>query len=132
MRKIIVLFLLSTTLILVWCSSQTNINTDTQSASDSQIQQREPVFVNIKYRSDPVDVAWFEYLNTSSSSLVRWAWYDSDEQYMIINLNGTNYHYCEFPSWIRDDFKDTSSFGTYYTRFIKWNYDCRINYLPSY
>jgi len=134
MKKIILLSLLSASLILVWCWSQpeTNETTNIESTSHSQATQKETEFISIKYRFDLVDVAWFEYLNTSSSSLVRWSWYDSDEQYMIINLNGVNYHYCEFPSWVRDDFKYASSFGTYYNRFIKWNYDCRINYLPSY
>ena len=140
MKKLLILSLLFSVFVISWCAStsttsQTTTSTTTQTntqPSSSETQQREPVFVNIKYRNDRVDVSWFEYANTAGSSFIRGAWYDRGEQYMVINLNGTNYHYCEFPSYVWNEFKWASSFGSHYNNFIKWNYDCRINYLPSY
>jgi len=89
-------------------------------------------YVDVRYRNDPVDVASFEYLNTSRSSWVRGAWYDADNQYMIINLQGTNYHYCGMPSSAWRSFKSASSFGSHYNAFIKSNYDCQYNHPPDY
>lgn len=91
-------------------------------------------YVSIKYRSDKVDIenTRFEYLNTSSSSLVNGAWYDDSNNYMVINLNGTYYHYCGLPINIWKDFGSASSFGTYYNSNIKGNYDCRYNPVPVY
>lgn len=89
-------------------------------------------YVDVKYRNDPVDVSNFEYLNTSRSSWVRGAWYDAANQYMIINLQGTNYHYCDMPSSAWRSFKSTSSSGNHYNAYIKSSYDCQYNYLSHY
>ena len=91
-------------------------------------------YINIKYRNDAVDIgnSRFEYLNTSGSSFIRGAWYDDDNQYMVINLRGTYYHYCGLPKATWSSFKTVSSFGSYYNDNIYENYDCRVNYLPSY
>lgn len=93
-----------------------------------------PHYVNIKYRTDRVDVnnGSFQHFNTTRSSLVEDAWYDPGNNYMIIDLNGTNYHYCGMPVQVWNNFKEASSLGTYYNASIKGNYDCRINRVPSY
>ena len=70
--KVFNLIRISTIIILSW------IWVSTANASN---------YVYIKYRADPVDVSGFKYLNTQSSSLVRGAWYDQDNNYMIIRLN---------------------------------------------
>lgn len=92
------------------------------------------VLVRVAYRSDPVDIAdpAFEYLDTSGSSLVRGAWYDADTGYMVINLNGTYYHYCGMPisAWIA--FQGASSFGSHYNSSIQGRYDCRVGVVPDY
>lgn len=93
-----------------------------------------PSYVVVKYKNTPVDInhqRW-DKLNTSKSSFVNGAWYDSQNKYMIINLSGTNYHYCGLPSSIWSSFKLASSFGTYYNSNIKGKYDCRVNPIPSY
>jgi len=96
--------------------------------------QYAPNYVYVKYRDGLVDIAnpRFEYLDTSKSSWVRGAWYDDDNQYMIINLSGTNYHYCGIPASIWNSFKLTDSFGSFYNSHIKGRYDCRIYPVPQY
>lgn len=89
-------------------------------------------YVSVKYRSDPVDISSFEHLDTSKSSWVRGAWYDSGNKYMIINLSGTNYHYCSMPNSVWRNFKSASSFGSHYNGYIKGNYDCRVYPIPEY
>ena len=74
----------------------------------------------------------FEYLNTSKSSFVRGAWYDEENDYMVINLSGTYYHYCSFPQLTWNSFSSASSFGSFYSSSIKGNYDCRIYPVPQY
>lgn len=88
----------------------------------------------IKYRSSPVDVdkPYFEKLDTSKSSLVRGAWYDAENEYMIINLGGTNYHYCGLDEETWKTFTASASFGTAYNAYIKGRFDCRINPVPVY
>jgi hypothetical protein len=90
--------------------------------------------VQIEYRSDKVDVSnsIFEYQNTSKSSFVDGAWYDSSNSYMIIKLNSKYYHYCGLPSNAWNAFTSASSYGTYYNSNIKGSYDCRNGYVPDY
>lgn len=93
-----------------------------------------PFWVEVKYRSDEVDVGapYFEFLGRSDSSVVRSAWFDADNQYLIINLNGTNYHYCGLPINVWVSLQQAVSLGDFYLSSIKGRYDCRINYLPAY
>ena len=91
-------------------------------------------FVQVKYRDTPIDLAdyRFEPLDTSKSSWIDGAWYDTGNQYMIINLNGTYYHYCGVPVVTWTNFKGADSFGTAYNKIFKGNYDCRIGKVPVY
>ncbi len=134
MARLLFLALALITLTACDASEQSKLHDDLP-ATDSQ-EAREKIanrqLVNIKYREDPVDVAGFDYLNTPRSSFVRGAWYDSDNQYMIINLNGTNYHYCGLPKSTWRKFSRSDSFGRSYNQTIKNRYDCRINPVPNY
>lgn len=89
--------------------------------------------ITVKYRNGTVDLnsGDFEYFPTSSS-FVNGLWYDQSNQYMIILLNSTYYHYCGLPLSEWRSFKSSDSFGTYYNQRIKGNYDCRQGYVPSY
>jgi hypothetical protein len=89
--------------------------------------------ISVKYRNDPVNLnsGDFEYFPTSSS-FVNGLWYDQNNQYMIILLNSTYYHYCGLPLTEWRSFKSAESYGTYYNQRIKGNYDCRNGYIPSY
>jgi len=125
--------------ILLLFSYITDIKCQDNTISEVQPEQQEEItfkhnYIKVKYREDLVDIGnpRFEYLDTSRSSFIRGAWYDEDNNYMIINLKGTYYHYCGLPLKIWIDFKRADSFGTYYNKYIKGNYDCRCNYVPWY
>lgn len=104
------------------------------SAAPSPSLDHVPRLVGVRYRSDPVDIAHpaFEYLDTTGSSLVRGAWYDGASGYMVINLSGTYYHYCEMPSSVWSSFRAASSFGSYYNASIKARYGCQGVVIPNY
>lgn len=89
----------------------------------------ETVFV--KYRG-PVDLAPFKCETVTRSSLVRRVCYDSREQYMIINLQGTYYHYCEIDSRTVGQLLGAESKGRFYIAVIKGRFDCRIGRVPAY
>ena len=90
-------------------------------------------YVKIKYRDDKVNISAsnFEPLNKSDST-VKGAWYDSSNEYMVIKLSGTYYHYCGMPNSAWGGFKTASSPYEYYQDSIKGDYDCRENPVPRY
>ena len=90
-------------------------------------------YVKIKYRNDKVDISAsnFEPLNKSDST-VKGAWYDSSNQYMVIKLGSTYYHYCGMPSSAWHDFSSASSLYSVYQDDIKGKFDCRVNPVPRY
>ncbi|MDY6826622.1 MAG: KTSC domain-containing protein [Bacillota bacterium] len=93
-----------------------------------------PNFVTVKYRDTSVDIAapYFEYHDTTGSSFIRGAWYDQNNQYMVINLDGVYYHYCAMPYSVWMNFKRADSYGRFYNQYIKGQYDCRQGYVPVY
>lgn len=90
-------------------------------------------YVKIKYRDDKVNISRsnFEPLDKSDST-VKGAWYDSSNEYMVIKLSGTYYHYCGMPISAWGDFKIASSPYEYYQDGIKGSFDCRENPIPRY
>lgn len=80
--------------------------------------------IDVKYIEDPVDVSSFEYLDTSKSSFVRAAWYDSQDGDLILKLDDTSYQYCDVPTSRWSEFKKADSFGKYYNSNIKGSYSC--------
>ena len=97
-------------------------------------QQWTPNYVNVKYRADPVDIAapYFESLGRSDSSVVEGAWFDSENEYLVINLQGTVYHYCGIGSSTWSSLKSAESMGSYFQDSIKGNFDCRVFPVPAY
>jgi len=131
MKKILLLLVLA--IIITGCESYTSSNqSDFNSDYQAQEEKVSSNYVDIKYRDDDVDIASFEKLNTSGSSLVKGAWYDNSNEYMVINLSGIYYHYCSMPSSVWYQFKKANSFGSDYNSYVKGNYDCRYNYMPNY
>ena len=124
---------LSIFLLAVGCMSQP-VQESGEQENTHEIQEESVYhnFVDVKYRDDDVDIADLEALDTSSSSLVRGAWYDDDNDYMVINLSGTYYHYCGLSDSKWDGFSSADSFGSYYNKHLKGNFDCRYNYVPNY
>ena len=133
MKKLI--YLLLAIFLLVGCGTTTINNVDQpDNTFVSPENSHYPNYVTIKYRDDSVDIAHsrFEYLDTSKSSFVKGAWYDKGNEYMVIKLKETYYHYCGMPKSAWTSFNGSSSFGSQYTANIKGKYDCRINYVPQY
>lgn len=89
----------------------------------------ETVFV--KYRG-PVDLAPFDCQVVTRSSLVNRVCYHKHEEYMIIKLRDTYYHYCEIPAGIVSELRSAESMARYYNTFIRGNFDCRISRVPPY
>ena len=89
--------------------------------------------VKIKYRDDKVNISAsnFEPLDKLDPT-VKGAWYDGSNEYMVIKLSGTYYHYCGMPSSAWSELKATSSPYEFYQDNIKGNFDCRVNPIPRY
>lgn len=89
-------------------------NTDSYNSGD---------IVPLKY-GNPVDVSDYESIDTSRSSFIEDARYNPDSEHLILDLNGTNYEYCDVPEDIWAEFQDADSLGSYFNYEIKGNYDC--------
>ena len=87
--------------------------------------------VAVKYRG-PVDLAPFNCESITRSSLVNRLCYDSREHYVIVNLTGTYYHYCEVPPSAVAAWRGADSMGRFFNQNVKSNFDCRVNRVPSY
>lgn len=92
--------------------------------------------VDVKYRG-AVDLAPFTCADTPRSSFIQRVCYDKAQSYMLINLRGTYYHYCELPSAAFDAFMTAPSMGQFYNHRIRGSgsdgpYDCRTHRVPSY
>ena len=88
--------------------------------------------IYVKYQGW-VDETQMADLWTKDSSVVYNMWYDDYYEYLIVNLQGTNYHYCGIPSDVVAEWQFSSSLGTYYSWYIRGNYDCRYQgTIPPY
>jgi hypothetical protein len=95
------------------------------------LAQAEDVYV--KYRhANPVDLKHFACTSTDRSSFVRRVCYDRANSYMLIKLRETWYHYCGIPADVVASLIAVGSVGTYFNRYVKGKFDCRINPVPSY
>jgi hypothetical protein len=92
--------------------------------------------VNVKYRR-VVDLTSFACTDTPRSSFIQRVCYDKAHSYMLINLRGTYYHYCELPVATFDAFVTAPSMGQFYNQNIKGTgsdgpFDCRTHKVPAY
>ena len=92
--------------------------------------------VNVKYRG-VVDLTSFVCTDTHRSSFIQRVCYDKAHSYMLINLRGTYYHYCELPVATFDAFVTAPSMGQFYNQNIKGTgsdgpFDCRTHKVPAY
>ena len=87
--------------------------------------------VMVKYRG-PVDLAPFGCESTPQSSLVKRLCYDAKERYVLVNLQGTWYHYCEVPAVTVSAWRRSESLGRFYNANMKGQFDCRMNRVPPY
>ena len=91
---------------------------------------------DVKYRG-VVDLKPFACTDTPRSSFIQRVCYDKAQSYMLINLRGTYYHYCELPPVTFDAFITAPSMGQFYNQKIKGTgsdgpYDCRTHRVPNY
>src|ERR1700704_5303250 len=73
---------------------------------------------DVKYRG-PVDLKTFECRDTPRSSFIQRVCYDKTQSYMIINLKGVYYHYCELSAATFDSLLGAPSMGQFYNQKIK-------------
>jgi hypothetical protein len=92
--------------------------------------------IDVKYRGT-VDLKSFECRDINRSSFIQRVCYDKAQSYMLINLKGTYYHYCELPPATYDRLMGAPSMGQFYNQNIKGTgsdgpYDCRTHRVPAY
>lgn len=92
--------------------------------------------VEVNYRG-AIDLRPFACTDTPRSSFIQRVCYDEAKTYMLINLRGTYYHYCELPPATFDAFMVAPSMGQFFNQHIKGSgndrpYDCRTHRVPSY
>lgn len=126
-----ILFLLLVVFSLVSCSWEKTISI----RKNDSTQETQDCIKIVKYRSyGSVNVCNEKFMKLGKiwDKSVFWAWYDKDNQYMIIQLKKTNYHYCGLSasdwSWI----ENANDADEYYISHIKWRYDCRNWSTPKY
>lgn len=79
----------------------------------------------MKYRGK-VDLALFDCMTITHSSLVKRLCYYPKENYVIVNLKGTYYHYCKVPANVVGDWLSADSMGKFFDTFIKHNFGCKV------
>ena len=100
----------------------------------TSVAHAESVFV--KYRgSVPLDS--FQCEDITRSSVIKRVCYDKANSYLVLNLNGTYYHYCEVGVSVVSELLNASSMGKYYGTYIKGQgemgpFDCRVRKVPEY
>lgn len=92
--------------------------------------------VDVKYRG-VVDLKPFACQDITRSSVVNRLCYDASNQYAIVQLKTTYYHYCEMPKPIVDEWLAAPSMGHFYNTRVKGTgqdgpYDCRTHRIPTY
>jgi hypothetical protein len=92
--------------------------------------------VDVKYRG-MMDLTPFTCQDINRSSVVNRLCYDSSNQYVIVQLKTTYYHYCEMPKQIVEEWLASPSMGHFYNTSIKGTgkdgpYDCRTHRVPTY
>lgn len=87
--------------------------------------------VDVKYRGS-VSLAPFACEVITRSSFIEHLCYDAKNAYMLIDLNGTWYHYCEIDQGTVSNLLAADSMGRFYNASIKGQFDCRTHRMPQY
>lgn len=87
--------------------------------------------VYVKYRGE-VDLTPFDCTDITRSSFIYRVCYDEANEYMLINLNGTYYHYCAIDDGTVSALLAAELTGRFYNASIRGNFDCRVNPVPEY
>jgi len=62
-------------------------------------------------------------LDIANSSFIDEAEYDTEDQVLILHIDGTEYQYENVPKDVAEEFEDAYSAGEYYNENIKGQYD---------
>ena len=84
--------------------------------------------VIVKYRGS-VDLDEFT-CNYTVSSFVSRICYQTENEYLVVLLSSTYYHYCRIPSSLVSQWLSASSKGRFYNGYVKGEYDCRLGGVP--
>lgn len=92
--------------------------------------------IDVRFRG-AMDLRPFGCQDITRSSFINRVCYDDRNQYMIVQLNGVYYHYCELPKATLNAFLGAPSMGQYFNVSIKGAgkvgpFDCRTHRVPSY
>jgi hypothetical protein len=87
--------------------------------------------VRVKYRG-PVSLAPFKCDAVTRSSFIERVCYDAANLYMLIDLTGAWYHYCEIDAGTVSNLMAADSMGRFYDQSIKGRFDCRTLRVPHY
>ncbi len=87
--------------------------------------------VYVKYRG-LVNLAPFKCDAVTRNSFIGEICYDSRNNYMLIELSSTWYHYCDIDNDTVSQLLSASSMGHYYNITIKGRFDCRVGHVPAY
>jgi hypothetical protein len=86
---------------------------------------------SVKYNG-LVDLKPFECQAVTRSSFIQRVCYDRSNEYMLINLSGTYYHYCEIDKATVSVLLAAESMGRFFNSAIKGQFDCRTRRVPKY
>jgi hypothetical protein len=92
--------------------------------------------IAVKYWGD-LNLAPFTCTDVTRSSFINRACYDKAEQFLVVQLRGTYYAYCEMPAATYRSFLDAPSMGRFYNANIRGSgsdgpFDCRTHRKPGY
>ena len=90
-----------------------------------------PEVVTVKYRG-PVSLAPFKCDAITRSSFIERVCYDAANSYMLIDLTGRWYHYCEIDPGTVSSLMAADFTGRFYNQSIKGRFDCRTHLVPEY
>jgi hypothetical protein len=87
--------------------------------------------VDVKYQG-PVSLETFDCAPIKASSLVQRLCYDQARSYLVVDLNGTYYHYCAVDPGTVEAWRSAPSLGSFYNANIKGGaFDCRVHGVPD-
>lgn len=93
------------------------------------------VWVEVAYRETAVNLGADSVVRLALEPTgdVESAWWDSVGQYLVINLNGTNYHYCDFDGDDVQALVSADDVGVHYQELVRGTHDCRdLGNVPEY
>lgn len=90
-------------------------------------------WVEVAYRDDPVNVASVRFQTLENPDEVVWeAWFDEENEYLVIQLEDRFYHYCGVSDFVWHVLTATPFPGEVYEEMLQGEYDCRMGAVPSY